>query len=150
VLGVVAGVPGWHARGQGFKSPQLHNLTSSLLSRQNAVPTYSRRWAARVAQAAVPGNFPEAHIEWLAFSLNVVVLVVVRIYRFDLFITMRGTFWGGLVGGLTGALALNLAGDQRRRLRRALQVVDHRQRRAAKASAELGYFHTAVIAILGV
>jgi hypothetical protein len=24
VVGAVPGLPGWHARGQGFKSPQLH------------------------------------------------------------------------------------------------------------------------------
>jgi hypothetical protein len=29
-VGVVAGIPGWHARGQGFKSPQLHPRSAAL------------------------------------------------------------------------------------------------------------------------
>jgi len=34
VVGVVVGIPGWHARGQGFKSPQLHQ--AKYLSRSPA------------------------------------------------------------------------------------------------------------------
>jgi hypothetical protein len=29
-VGVVVGIPGWHARGQGFKSPQLHHHNTAV------------------------------------------------------------------------------------------------------------------------
>jgi hypothetical protein len=36
-MGVVAGIPRWHARGQGFKSPQLHQA-----QRIGSTPTQGR------------------------------------------------------------------------------------------------------------
>jgi len=52
VVGVAVGIPRWHARGQGFKSPQLHHHKSA--GQRLALPFSGASWRYSVARFVPP------------------------------------------------------------------------------------------------
>jgi hypothetical protein len=56
-MGDVVGIPRWHARGQGFKSPQLHQAQRHFHSRaERHLPEICQSLTARVGQDTVSAD----------------------------------------------------------------------------------------------
>jgi hypothetical protein len=73
VVGAMVGIPGWHARGQGFKSPQLHpttpQVTASAFAQRRRLPLPDCRIrATRVPLPAEDGSSDSAEAAWIGSS----------------------------------------------------------------------------------